>query len=150
MLDSGAMGQAEDTSDITWVQEETLKVPLHAQVGLRVEQLGPHAVLTMELGDSVRGAVEGSVHGGILATFADIACATAVWGAHERGTEVPVTTDLHMRYYRQPRRGPLTARADLVHRGRRLLSCECVVEDAEGRALARATATYMIVPYVPS
>jgi uncharacterized protein (TIGR00369 family) len=59
---------------------------------------------------------------------------------------VPVTTDLHIRYYRQPHAGPITAEANLVYRGRRLLSRECAVTDAENRVLARSTATYMLVP----
>jgi acyl-coenzyme A thioesterase PaaI-like protein len=50
---------------------------------------------------------------------------------------------------RQPKGGPLTARATVVHRGRLILSAECVICDADGRDLARATATYMLVP-VPS
>jgi uncharacterized protein (TIGR00369 family) len=52
-----------------------------------------------------------------------------------------------MRYYRQPKGGPLRAEASVVHNGRRLLSTECVVSDAEGRVLARSTATYMVVPF---
>jgi len=58
-----------------------------------------------------------------------------------------VTTDLHVRYYRQPKAGPQTADASVVHMGRRLLGTECVVADAEERVLARTTATYMIVPF---
>jgi uncharacterized protein (TIGR00369 family) len=57
-----------------------------------------------------------------------------------------VTTDLHVRYYRQPRSSPITAQAHVVHRGRRILSVECSVVDGEDRQLARSTATYMIVP----
>jgi uncharacterized protein (TIGR00369 family) len=53
---------------------------------------------------------------------------------------------MHVRYYRQPQSGPLTAEATVVHRGRRLLSTECSVSDAANRVLARSTATYMIVP----
>jgi acyl-coenzyme A thioesterase PaaI-like protein len=56
---------------------------------------------------------------------------------------------MHVRYYRQPRSGPLTAEATVVHKGKRLLGTECVVTDAELRVLVRSTATYMIVP-IPS
>lgn len=51
-------------------------------------------------------------------------------------------TDMHVRYYRQPRGGPLRAEAEMVHKGRTLLSAECVVLDAENRVLIRSTATY--------
>jgi uncharacterized protein (TIGR00369 family) len=120
--------------------------PLHAHMGMRIREHGPHTIITMELTDAVRGSAEGTVHGGMLATLADAASAVALFGAYELDREIPVTTDMHIRYYRQPHAGPLTARADLVHKGRRILSCECAVEDAERRVLARSTATYMVVP----
>jgi uncharacterized protein (TIGR00369 family) len=113
---------------------------------LKCLEHGPHTIVTMALSDAVRGSVPGSVHGGMLATLADAASAWTLSGAYDFGAEVPVTTDLHIRYYRQPHAGPLTAEANLVHRGRRLLSCECAVTDAENRVLARSTATYMLVP----
>ena len=118
--------------------------PVHGVMGVKLVSLTP-TILTMELSDAVRGAAPGSVHGGLLATFADAASAVALWDAHDN-TELPVTTDMHVRYYRQPHSGPLTAEAQVVHRGRRLLSTECSVSDAEKRILVRSTATYMVVP----
>ena len=122
------------------------RTPLHNVMGLQLVQLTPTAVLTMELSAAVQGPVEGTVHGGILATFADVASAVSLWNTYEVETQQPVTTDMHVRYYRQPRSGPLTAEATVVHRGSRLLSSECVVTDAEQRVLVRSTATYMVVP----
>jgi acyl-coenzyme A thioesterase PaaI-like protein len=52
---------------------------------------------------------------------------------------------MHVRYYRQPKTGPLIAEATMVHKGRTLLSAECTVVDAENRVLIRTTATFMIV-----
>jgi uncharacterized protein (TIGR00369 family) len=102
--------------------------------------------LTMELTESVRGSAEGTVHGGMLATLADVAAAFSLSGTYDAQTLRPVTTDMHIRYYRQPRSGPILAEARIVHKGRRLLSVESSVTDAEERVLARATATYMLVP----
>jgi uncharacterized protein (TIGR00369 family) len=140
------MATNDETAELAWRNEALSSHPLHGRMGLKCLEVGPHTVLTMELSDSVRGAVAGSVHGGMLATLADTASAFALKDAFEFPAEIPVTTDMHIRYYRQPHAGPLTAEANLVHRGRRLLSCECVVTDAENRVLARSTATYMIVP----
>jgi uncharacterized protein (TIGR00369 family) len=120
--------------------------PLHRHMGLKMLQLRPVTVLSMELSDEVRGFYAGSVHGGILATFADVASATALWDSFDRQDSIPVTTDMHIRYYRQPRGGPLTAEVQVVHEGRRLLSTECVVRDGEGRVLARTTGTFAIQP----
>jgi uncharacterized protein (TIGR00369 family) len=123
------------------------EVPLHTQMGLEVVQRVPHAVVRMQLSEDVRGPLPGTLHGGMIATLADVTSALALWGAYEPQGQIPVTTDIHLRYYRQPRSSPITAEAHLVHGGRRILSVECSVVDGEERQLARATATYMVVPF---
>jgi 1,4-dihydroxy-2-naphthoyl-CoA hydrolase len=120
--------------------------PLNTLMGLEIVRLSPSTVLSMQLSDAVRGPGQGTIHGGMLATFADTAMAVALWDSFDAEVEVSVTTDMHLRYYRQPRSGPLSAEATVVHKGRRLLSTECVVSDAAERVLARSTATYMVVP----
>jgi uncharacterized protein (TIGR00369 family) len=126
-------------------------VPLHGQMGLSiVDKNGDSIVMTMELTDSVRGLADGSIHGGILATFADVASAFCLDDSYDTTRLIPVTTDMHIRYYRQPKAGPLTAHATVVHRGSRLLSAECSITDADDRTLARSTATYMLIPYADS
>jgi len=120
-------------------------LPFHDWLGLELVEHGETTVVTMALTDEVRGAVPGTIHGGVLATMADVTSAMTVTGAFDIATERPVTTDMHVRYLRQPKSGPITATARLVHRGRRILSTECSIVDGEGRDLVRATATYMIV-----
>ena len=133
--------------DLGLATEVIRDTPLHRQMSLRVTHYeSDRIVVMMDMSEDTRGSGEGTVHGGILATFADAASAFSLAGAFEPGREIPVTTDLHVRYYRQPQAGPLTAEATVVHRGRRLLGTECVVSDAKQRVLARSTATYMIVP----
>ena len=128
------------------IQDGPMGTPIHRELGLKILQLRPTTVLSMEITDAVRGFYPGSVHGGLLATFADAASATALWNSFDRDTSIPVTTDMHVRYYRQPKGGPLTAEVHVVHEGRQLLSTECVITDAEGRVLARTTGTFAIQP----
>jgi uncharacterized protein (TIGR00369 family) len=119
------------------------KSPVHKQMDMSVvEQKPGFAVLSMPLRDDMRGFFEGSIHGGMLATLADTACATCLVGCYDMSSEITVTTDMHVRYYRQPRGGPLRAEASMVHNGRTLLSAECSVVDVEDRVLIRSTATY--------
>jgi uncharacterized protein (TIGR00369 family) len=103
------------------------------------------AVVSMPLTDGIRGFYDGTIHGGMLATLADAACASCLWGTYEFGPQFTVTTDIHVRYYRQPKSGPLIAEAKMVHRGKRLLSSECTIVDGEERVLLRSTATFMLV-----
>lgn len=140
-----ASTEAAVAGDWRTLTELIRRIPLHALMGLTVVDGGARTVVTMELTDEVRGAAAGSVHGGMLATLADFTAAISLRGSLEP-TQMPVTTDMHMRYYRQPRGGPLTAVAEIVHHGRRLLSTECSITDNEQRVLARSTATYMVVP----
>lgn len=122
-------------------------VRLHDRMGLSiVDVTDTSAELTMELTEETAGSAPGTIHGGMLATFADVAAALALTHSVDNDTHIQVTTDMHIRFLRQPKTGPLTARATLVHKGRLILSTECVVRDAEQRELARATATYMVVP----
>ena len=120
--------------------------PLHRQMDLKLLQLQPTTVLTMSLSDEVRGFYPGSVHGGILAAFADVAAATSLWNTCDGVTTVPVTTEMHLRYFRQPKGGPLTAEVQVVHQGQRLLSTDCIVTDAEGHVLLRASGTFAVQP----
>lgn len=120
--------------------------PVHERLQLSIVQQGPGlAILSMPLSDDVRGYFEGTVHGGMLATLADAACASCLVDCYDFNSNFTVTTDMHVRYYRQPKGGPLVAEAKLVHRGRRLLSTECSVVDAADRVLIRTTATFMLI-----
>jgi uncharacterized protein (TIGR00369 family) len=136
----------DDSKPEAAAPKAVLPIPLHARMGLTILTRGPRSVATMELSDEVRGAFVGTVHGGILATLADVTSALSTWGTYDEATDVPVTTDLHVRYYRQPLSGPLTATAVLVHGGRRMLTSECSIVDGQNRELARATATFMLMP----
>ena len=119
--------------------------PVHDWLGLEIELRGETAVVTLQLTDEVRGPAPGTIHGGILATLADVTAALTLSGNFDITKERPVTTDMHIRYYRQPKGGPIIATGRLVYRGRRILSAESSIVDGSGRELARATATFMIV-----
>ena len=123
--------------------EQLHRSPVHKVLGMSVVEHKPgFAVLSMPLTEEVRGSYEGTIHGGILATFADVACASCLVGCYDVDSEITVTTDMHVRYYRQPRGGPLRAEAEMVHNGRTLFSAESSVLDVENRVLIRSTATY--------
>jgi len=55
--------------------------PAHKRLGMSIVQFKPgQIVLSMPLSDEVQGISEGTVHGGMLATFADVACASCLFG----------------------------------------------------------------------
>jgi uncharacterized protein (TIGR00369 family) len=139
---------AGDLATATTLNRELVR--LHDRMGITIIAITEDsAETTMELNAETAGSGPRTVHGGMLATLADVTAALALTRSLHNDDRIQVTTDMHIRYFRQPKSGPLTARATVVHRGRQILSAECVICDAEGRDLARATATYMLVQ-VPS
>src|SRR6476619_5459851 len=126
--------------------EKLYKSPVHERLQMSVVRKEPGvAVLSMPITDDIRGFYEGTVHGGMLATLADAASGVCLEYTINLGPQLTGTTDLHVRYFRQPKGGPIVAEAKMVHKGRRLLSTECTVTDSENRVLIRTTATFMIV-----
>jgi uncharacterized protein (TIGR00369 family) len=130
--------------------------PFQELLGLVIEQIEPVAVVTMPLNEMFSGLrprqhtqgaqpIQQSIHGGALATLVDVTCAMALAPKLHTSTEMQVTTEMNVRYYRQPRASPLTAEARVVHRGRRLAGVECVIKDADDHVIVRGHATYMIV-----
>lgn len=135
---------AGDLETATALNRELVR--LHERMGITIVAISEDsAETTMELNAETAGSAPGTVHGGMLATFADVTAALALTRSVNSQEHIQVTTDMHIRYFRQPKGGPLTASATVVHRGRLILSAECTIRDADGRDLARATATYMLV-----
>jgi uncharacterized protein (TIGR00369 family) len=120
-------------------------IPMQDYMGITIERATPTAIVKMELSDNIRGGAA-PVHGGALCTLADIACGVALGDDWDFTKEFPVSVDLNVRFFAQPKSGPLTAEATAVHRGRKITGAECVITDGDGRQVARAAGTYMIVP----
>ncbi len=133
---------------MAWMNNERLHMsPVHKRMQMNVVRVEPGlAILSMPLSEDLGGYFEGSIHGGMLATFADAASASCLEDSYDLSSHFPVTSDIHVRYYRQPKGGPLVAEAKLVYGGRRILSTDCSVVDAADRVLVRTTATFMLVP----
>ena len=130
------------------VYAPTHAVPLNDFIGLVVEKDGSDGTpsrVVFPLSDAVRGAVA-PLHGGLVATIIDTACAAAIGrSTYDSATTIPVSTDLTVRFFSQPRQSPVVAIGTVVHRGRQLVSVECVVEDGAGRTIARGHGTYMLI-----
>jgi uncharacterized protein (TIGR00369 family) len=82
----------------------------------------------------------------MFAALADVVCAAALANEIDFAEGYPVTTELGLRFFAQPKEGPVRAEAELVHKGRRLVGAECVIRDALGRQLARGNASFIMVP----
>lgn len=88
-----------------------------------------------------------SIYGGALAWAADFTMGAATYSTLGAG-DVFGTLDLHVRFTRPALvgKGPLVLRAAVRHRGKRLRVAACDIDDAEGRRVAMATSSVLVVP----
>ncbi|WP_164157488.1 PaaI family thioesterase [Sandarakinorhabdus rubra] len=88
----------------------------------------------------------GIVHGGFAATLLDSAMGCAVHTTLPAGVGYG-TVDLNITYVRAitPETGPVTARGEVLSRGRRLATARGSLHDANGKLLATGVTTCMIL-----
>jgi uncharacterized protein (TIGR00369 family) len=85
------------------------------------------------------------VHGGAIATLADITVMAAAWA----GAELPkslrgVTTSMSMQFLAPARATDLVAIGRVLRRGKTLVHCEVDVMTPDGEVVAKAIATYKV------
>lgn len=88
----------------------------------------------------------GVVHGGFAATLMDAACWTAVMTTNAAG-ETHTTLDLTVSYTRAitPQMGQVVCDGHVINRGSRIALAEAKVKSLDGKLLAHATSTLMII-----
>ena len=87
----------------------------------------------------------GTLHGGMIATLADTATGLALRSTLEDGFTF-TTTQLGVTFLSPGREGRVVARGRVVKSGRRFGYAEADVVGSDGRLLARATATFAVLP----
>jgi uncharacterized protein (TIGR00369 family) len=88
-----------------------------------------------------------AIYGGALAWAAEFTMGASVYSTLGAG-DVFATLDMHIRFIRPARvgSGPLKLSATVRHRGKRLRVTACNVDDADGRRVAMATSSVLVVP----
>ena len=88
----------------------------------------------------------GAVHGGVIATVIDIVLGSAVHSTLKAGQGFTTLT-LELKYHRAAttKSGRLIATAEVVTRGREIVTAEAKLVDKNGRLFANATSTLMIL-----
>ncbi len=88
-----------------------------------------------------------ALYGGLLAWAAEFTLGAAVYSQLEVG-DVFATLDMHIRFMRPALvdAGKLTLKASVTHRGRLLRMAACEVDNADGKRVAMATSSALVVP----
>jgi len=133
------------TADWAQVLARVSASPMYRLFNLGVEEIGEgYARLRMPVGERYH-QLYAVVHGGIAATLADscigVAMLTLVTAA-----EMAVTVEMKINYLAPLVQGELIGEGRIVHHGRTLSLGEADLRDQDGRLIAKATATYMVLP----
>ena len=115
-------------------------------LGAALESVAPGTV-TITCGLDERWTQQhGLLHGGVLASLADVACGYAALSVMPADREV-LTVEFKINFVKPAKTDRVVAVGQVVQSGRTLTVCEGSVFDASrSRLLARMTATMMAVP----
>lgn len=115
--------------------------PFHASLGIDAVGASEGRVhLAITATDSQRN-LQGTIHGGVLATLADTAMGLAVRTAVGPGRP-HVTIEMAVHYLRPASPGRIEAVGTVVRSGTQIAYAEADVAAADGTLLARASGTY--------
>ncbi|HTG47352.1 MAG TPA: PaaI family thioesterase [Actinomycetota bacterium] len=117
--------------------------PFHAGFGLTVVDADQGSVRLGWLAREEHRNLQGLVHGGLLATLADVAMGLAVRTAIEPGRR-HVTIELGVHYVRPAAPGAVSAIGRVVRVGTQIAFAEADVLDAHDRLVVRGTGTYSV------
>ena len=128
------------------IRERFAGSPFHsAFVGARLDRVASDEVDVSLDVEPRHLNLSGTLHGGMIATLADTATGLAYRTGLDEGTSA-VTSSLLVTFLRPGEIGLVTARGRVVKRGSRFGYAEADVLDANGTLLARATATFTVLP----
>lgn len=118
--------------------------PLFQFLGITIEQLSPEKTVMRLLvkNEFLQGA--GVVAGGLLATIADEVMAHVVLANLDNGQST-ATIELNIRYLRPIKFGEIIAIAEIVKKGRSIITVTSEVRDEKDSLLACAGASFMVI-----
>lgn len=126
------------------MKDSALMPPVAKLIEFRIEEVeSGRCLVAMEAGEQHWNPM-GIVHGGIFADLADAAMGIAFVSTLEPG-EAFSTLELKMNYFRPVKTGRLIAKGVVVNAGKTVGYVEATVEDEQGRLIAKANSTCIIL-----
>ncbi len=127
------------------VGERKPVAPIAELLGMRLVGLEPgQARLEIEARARQHANPMGTLHGGVLCDVADLAMGTAFASTLEND-ELFTTLELKINFLQAIRDAKLVAVGKVVRRGKNVGLVECDVTDEQGRLVARASSTCMVL-----
>lgn len=122
------------------------QAPLHKALSIRLVEVGDGWAVFQGKPDESHYNPQGTVHGGWISAILDSALGCAVHTRLDAGKGY-TTLELKVNMVRavSAATGVVSARGDVVHLGRRTATSEAKLVDANGRLLAHASCTCLIL-----
>jgi uncharacterized protein (TIGR00369 family) len=119
-------------------------MPVGELIGFKIIEAGDgRAVVTLEAGPQHANPM-GTLHGGILCDIADAAMGVA-FNSTLASTESFTTVELKINFFRPVWKAKLRAEGKIVRRGKTVGYVECEIADENGRAIAKASSTCLVL-----
>ena len=119
--------------------------PFVAKLGIVADQLGDDEVRLRLPWDPSNVTVGDMVHGGAIATLADLTVMAAAWCGAAAPPELRgVTVSMTLDFMAPARATDVIGVGRVLRRGRSLTNCEAEILDAQGTLVAKALATYKV------
>lgn len=127
------------------IEQRIADSPFHRWFGLRLLSIGDgQTQVVVDLSENHHN-MQGIVHGGVISTLADTATGLAVRSMLKPGL-THRTAQLSVNYLAKVEGGRLLARGRAVHVGAKMGYGEADIVDGSGRLVARANATFIVLP----
>lgn len=115
------------------------------KLGIVADQLEEHEVRLRLPWDPSNVTIGDMVHGGAIATLADVTVMAAAWCGAEAPPELRgVTVSMALDFMAPARATDVIGVGRVLRRGRSLVNCEADIIDAQGQLVAKALATYKV------
>ena len=119
--------------------------PFVAKLGIVADQLNDDEVRLRLPWDPSNVTVGDMVHGGAIATLADLTVMAAAWcGADAPASMRGVTVSMALDFMAPAQATDVIGVGRALRRGRSLVNCEAEIVDPEGKLVAKALATYKV------
>jgi uncharacterized protein (TIGR00369 family) len=119
-------------------------MPVGKLIGFQLTEAGDgRSVVTLQVGPQHANPM-GTLHGGILCDIADAAMGIA-FNSTLASTESFTTVELKINFFRPVWKAQLRAEGKVVKRGKTMGYIECEITDENGRAIAKASSTCLVL-----
>jgi uncharacterized protein (TIGR00369 family) len=119
--------------------------PFVAKLGIVADQLEEDEVRLRLPWDPSNVTIGDMVHGGAIATLADLTVMAAAWCGGQAPPELRgVTVSITLDFMAPARATDVIGVGRVLRRGRSLVNCEAEIVDPQGTLVAKALATYKV------